>query len=33
MVIPTVYGFDERQVYVHGSVASQSLAADSPRSP
>jgi nitroimidazol reductase NimA-like FMN-containing flavoprotein (pyridoxamine 5'-phosphate oxidase superfamily) len=29
MIIPTVYGFDEREVYVHGSVASQSLAADS----
>jgi uncharacterized protein len=28
MVVPTVYGFDDRQVYVHGSVASQSLAAD-----
>jgi nitroimidazol reductase NimA-like FMN-containing flavoprotein (pyridoxamine 5'-phosphate oxidase superfamily) len=28
MVVPTVYGFDERQLYVHGSVASQSLAAD-----
>jgi nitroimidazol reductase NimA-like FMN-containing flavoprotein (pyridoxamine 5'-phosphate oxidase superfamily) len=27
MVVPTVYGFDDRQVYVHGSVASQSLAA------
>jgi nitroimidazol reductase NimA-like FMN-containing flavoprotein (pyridoxamine 5'-phosphate oxidase superfamily) len=26
MVLPTVYGFDERQLYVHGSVASQSLA-------
>ncbi len=30
MVIPTVYGFDEQQVYVHGSVASRSLAADFP---
>jgi uncharacterized protein len=30
MVIPTVYGFDADQVYVHGSVASQSLAADAP---
>jgi uncharacterized protein len=30
MVVPTVYGFDERQVYVHGSVASRSLAADMP---
>jgi uncharacterized protein len=28
MVIPTGYGFDERHAYVHGSVASQSLAAD-----
>jgi len=27
MVVPTVYGFDDRDVYVHGSVASQSLAA------
>ena len=27
MVVPTVYGFDERTLYVHGSVASQSLAA------
>jgi len=26
MVIPTVYGFDDQQVYVHGSVASHSLA-------
>jgi uncharacterized protein len=26
MVVPTVYGFDERTVYVHGSVASVSLA-------
>jgi uncharacterized protein len=30
MVIPTVYGFDEDQAYVHGSVASRSLAADMP---
>jgi len=30
MVIPTVYGFDEQQAYVHGSVASRSLAADTP---
>jgi uncharacterized protein len=30
MVIPTVYGFDDEQAYVHGSVASQSLAADMP---
>lgn len=28
MVVPTSYGFDEQHVYVHGSVASQSLAAD-----
>jgi uncharacterized protein len=28
MVIPTVYGFDEQHAYVHGSVASQSLAAE-----
>jgi nitroimidazol reductase NimA-like FMN-containing flavoprotein (pyridoxamine 5'-phosphate oxidase superfamily) len=28
MVIPTIYGFDEQYAYVHGSVASQSLAAD-----
>ena len=27
MVVPTVYGFDERYLYVHGSVASRSLAA------
>jgi len=27
MVVPTVYGFDADHVYVHGSVASQSLAA------
>ncbi len=27
MVVPTVYGFDDHQLYVHGSVASQSLAA------
>ncbi|MFI6333670.1 pyridoxamine 5'-phosphate oxidase family protein [Streptomyces sp. NPDC050535] len=30
MVVPTVYGRDERQLYVHGSVASRSLAAGSP---
>jgi uncharacterized protein len=30
MVIPTVYGFDEQYAYVHGSVASRSLAADMP---
>jgi nitroimidazol reductase NimA-like FMN-containing flavoprotein (pyridoxamine 5'-phosphate oxidase superfamily) len=29
MVVPTVYGFDDRYLYVHGSVASQSLAAGS----
>ncbi len=28
MVVPTVYGFDEQHAYVHGSVASHSLAAD-----
>ncbi len=28
MVVPTVYGFDDDHLYVHGSVASQSLAAD-----
>lgn len=27
MVVPTSYGFDDDQVYVHGSVASRSLAA------
>jgi uncharacterized protein len=26
MVVPTGYGFDEHQLYLHGSVASQSLA-------
>jgi uncharacterized protein len=30
MVVPTVYGFDERHLYLHGSVASQSLAAAAP---
>jgi nitroimidazol reductase NimA-like FMN-containing flavoprotein (pyridoxamine 5'-phosphate oxidase superfamily) len=30
MVVPTVYGFSERDLYVHGSVASQSLAAGQP---
>jgi uncharacterized protein len=31
MVVPTVYGFDARTLYLHGSVASQSLGtADSP---
>jgi uncharacterized protein len=28
MVVPTIYGFDEDHVYVHGSVASQTLAAE-----
>jgi nitroimidazol reductase NimA-like FMN-containing flavoprotein (pyridoxamine 5'-phosphate oxidase superfamily) len=28
MVVPTVYGTDGQQLYLHGSVASQSLAAD-----
>jgi nitroimidazol reductase NimA-like FMN-containing flavoprotein (pyridoxamine 5'-phosphate oxidase superfamily) len=28
MVVPTIYGFDRQSVFVHGSVASQSLAAD-----
>jgi uncharacterized protein len=30
MAIPTVYGFDDEYLYLHGSVASQSLAADAP---
>jgi nitroimidazol reductase NimA-like FMN-containing flavoprotein (pyridoxamine 5'-phosphate oxidase superfamily) len=30
MVVPTSYGFDDEYVYVHGSVASQSLAGDMP---
>jgi uncharacterized protein len=30
MVVPTSYGFDETTVYLHGSVASVSLRADSP---
>ncbi|MGO8959555.1 MAG: pyridoxamine 5'-phosphate oxidase family protein [Streptosporangiaceae bacterium] len=30
MVVPTGYGFDDHHVYVHGSVASQSLAGDVP---
>ncbi|MEU5537346.1 pyridoxamine 5'-phosphate oxidase family protein [Streptomyces sp. NPDC020362] len=30
LVVPTVYGRDERQLYVHGSVASRSLAAGTP---
>jgi uncharacterized protein len=29
MVVPTIYGFDDDHVYVHGSVASQTLAAES----
>jgi len=29
MVVPTGYGVDDEHAYVHGSVASQSLAADS----
>jgi uncharacterized protein len=28
MVVPTGYGFDEQHLYLHGSVASQSLAED-----
>jgi nitroimidazol reductase NimA-like FMN-containing flavoprotein (pyridoxamine 5'-phosphate oxidase superfamily) len=28
LVLPTVYGFDDWRAYVHGSVASQSLSAD-----
>jgi nitroimidazol reductase NimA-like FMN-containing flavoprotein (pyridoxamine 5'-phosphate oxidase superfamily) len=28
MVVPTIYGFDDDHVYVHGSVASQTLAAE-----
>jgi nitroimidazol reductase NimA-like FMN-containing flavoprotein (pyridoxamine 5'-phosphate oxidase superfamily) len=32
MVVPTVYGFDRTHLFVHGSVASQSLAGD-PGSP
>jgi uncharacterized protein len=28
MVVPTSYGFDERTLYLHGSVASRSLQAD-----
>jgi uncharacterized protein len=27
MVVPTIYGFDDEHVFVHGSVASQTLAA------
>ncbi|MGQ4346263.1 pyridoxamine 5'-phosphate oxidase family protein [Streptomyces sp. SAS_275] len=30
MVVPTVYGRGERDLYVHGSVASRSLAGDAP---
>ncbi|SOD81134.1 pyridoxamine 5'-phosphate oxidase family protein [Streptomyces sp. Ag109_G2-15] len=30
LVVPTVYGRDERQLYLHGSVASRSLAGDLP---
>ena len=30
MVVPTSYGFDESTLYLHGSVASVSLRADSP---
>ncbi|MFF1808824.1 pyridoxamine 5'-phosphate oxidase family protein [Streptomyces sp. NPDC058251] len=30
MVVPTVYGRDDRQLYVHGSVASRSLAGQTP---
>jgi nitroimidazol reductase NimA-like FMN-containing flavoprotein (pyridoxamine 5'-phosphate oxidase superfamily) len=30
MVVPTVYGTDGQRLYLHGSVASQSLAADAP---
>ncbi|MFI1564124.1 pyridoxamine 5'-phosphate oxidase family protein [Streptomyces sp. NPDC020490] len=30
MVVPTVYGRSERELYVHGSVASRSLASDTP---
>ncbi|MHB9854395.1 pyridoxamine 5'-phosphate oxidase family protein [Streptomyces krungchingensis] len=30
VVVPTVYGRDERHLYVHGSVASRSLAAEHP---
>ncbi len=30
MVVPTGYGFDDQHVYVHGSVASQSLAGTAP---
>ncbi|OLZ67481.1 flavin-nucleotide-binding protein [Streptomyces sp. IMTB 2501] len=30
LVVPTVYGRDERWLYLHGSVASRSLAGDTP---
>jgi uncharacterized protein len=30
MVLPTIYGFTGQELYVHGSVASQSLAAGAP---
>ncbi|UXY32792.1 pyridoxamine 5'-phosphate oxidase family protein [Streptomyces sp. HUAS TT20] len=30
LVVPTVYGRDERELYVHGSVASRSLAGGAP---
>ncbi|MGW2833232.1 pyridoxamine 5'-phosphate oxidase family protein [Streptomyces sp. NPDC001286] len=30
LVVPTVYGRDERQLYLHGSVASRSLAGSTP---
>ena len=30
LVVPTVYGWDERHLYVHGSVASRSLAGGTP---
>jgi nitroimidazol reductase NimA-like FMN-containing flavoprotein (pyridoxamine 5'-phosphate oxidase superfamily) len=30
LVVPTVYGRDERQLYLHGSVAGRSLAAGTP---
>src|SRR5580700_11486074 len=30
MVVPTGYGFDEQHLYLHGSVASQSLAGPEP---
>ncbi|MFJ9902224.1 pyridoxamine 5'-phosphate oxidase family protein [Streptomyces sp. NPDC101152] len=30
LVVPTVYGRDERQLYLHGSVASRSLAGGTP---